>query len=219
VVKVSAQLKRSLIRGVAELDGKIEEAAAAHPDFLSLCRCRERGRCWRRACWWRLLAAGALRQCGGCARLQCDRAGNGTKREKELGTFSLAPPQSLQQTFHEWAGHSIAHSPWARSYYQQQRERGKRHHAAARELAFKWIRIVFRCWKDRMADDESRYLAALAKRNSPLTAVSSLTRKFCYRADFFFPGRAAGFSCTRSRKPPFIPRARPMADSPNLSRR
>ena len=165
------------------------------------------------------LAAGALRQCGGCARLQCDRAGNGTKREKELGTFSLARPQSLQQTFHEWAGHSIAHSPWARSYYQQQRERGKRHHAAARELAFKWIRIVFRCWKDRMADDESRYLAALAKRNSPLTAVSSLTRKFCYRADFFFPGRAAGFSCTRSRKPPFIPRARPMADSPNLSRR
>jgi transposase len=34
VVKVSAQLIRSLIRGVADLDRKIEVAAAAHPDFF-----------------------------------------------------------------------------------------------------------------------------------------------------------------------------------------
>src|ERR1700730_333467 len=34
VVKVSVQVIRSLIRGVAELDRKIEEAAAAHPDFF-----------------------------------------------------------------------------------------------------------------------------------------------------------------------------------------
>jgi hypothetical protein len=34
VVKVSAQRIRSLIRGVADLDRKIEEAAAAHPDFF-----------------------------------------------------------------------------------------------------------------------------------------------------------------------------------------
>jgi hypothetical protein len=40
---------------------------------------------------------------------------------------------------------------------------------------FKWIRIVFRCWKDRAAYDESRYLAALAKRNSPLAAVATGT--------------------------------------------
>jgi len=53
----------------------------------------------------------------------------------------------------------------ARSYYQQQRERGKRHHAAMRGLAF----------KDRVAYDESKYLAALAKRNSPLAAVAGGT--------------------------------------------
>jgi len=35
-------------------------------------------------------------------------------------------------------------------------------------LAFKWIRILFRCWKDRVAYDENKYLAALAKRGSPL---------------------------------------------------
>jgi transposase len=51
VVKVSARVIRSRIRGVADLDRKIEEAAAAHPDFFIFGRCRERGRCWRRACW------------------------------------------------------------------------------------------------------------------------------------------------------------------------
>jgi len=35
----------------------------------------------------------------------------------------------------------------------------------------------------------------------------------------FLPGKAAGFSCVRSRKPPLIPVASVMLDSPNLSRR
>src|SRR6185437_5607342 len=34
-----------------------------------------------------------------------------------------------------------------------------------------------------------------------------------------FPGKAAGFSCVRSLKPPFIPVPRVMLDSPNLSRK
>jgi hypothetical protein len=91
--------------------------------------------------------------------------------KKKWAHFRWACPKFVRQSFHEWAGHSIAHSQWARSYYQQQRERGKGHHAAVRGLAFKWIRIVFRCWKDRAVYDESRYLTTLAKRNSPLTAV------------------------------------------------
>jgi hypothetical protein len=44
-----------------------------------------------------------------------------------------------------------------------------------RGLAFNWIRIVFRCWKDRVAYDESRYLTTLAKRNSPLVAIAGGT--------------------------------------------
>jgi len=38
-------------------------------------------------------------------------------------------------------------------------------------LAFKWIRILFRCWKDRVAYDEKKYLEALARRGSPLNSV------------------------------------------------
>jgi hypothetical protein len=43
-------------------------------------------------------------------------------------------------------------------------------HAALRALAFKWQRILFRCWQDGVAYDESKYIASLRKRNSPLGA-------------------------------------------------
>lgn len=74
----------------------------------------------------------------------------------------------LRQTFVEWSAESIAKSFWARAFYEQARERGMSRHAALRALAFKWIRILFRCWQDRRPYDESHYLSALQKRHSPL---------------------------------------------------
>jgi hypothetical protein len=59
VVKVIVQLIRSLLQSIAELDGKIEEAAVVHPDFSFLRRCRERVQCWRRA-YWLLSARNAI---------------------------------------------------------------------------------------------------------------------------------------------------------------
>jgi hypothetical protein len=94
-----------------------------------------------------------------------------TSGKKKWVHFRWACAKFLRQSFHEWAGHSIAESVWARAYYQQQRERGKDHHAAVRALAFKWIRILFRCWQDRVAYDENKYLAAMANRGSPLNSV------------------------------------------------
>lgn len=79
-----------------------------------------------------------------------------------------AAPKFVRQTFHEFAGHSIRRSVWARAYYDQMRRRGKGHHAAVRALAFKWIRILWRCWQDRTPYDEERYLEALRRRGSPL---------------------------------------------------
>jgi transposase len=84
--------------------------------------------------------------------------------------FRQACPKFLRQTFHEWAEHSMKSCRWARAYYDQLRSVGKRHHAALRALAFKWQRILFRCWKDRVPYDESKYIASLQKRNSPLSA-------------------------------------------------
>lgn len=37
-----------------------------------------------------------------------------------------------------------------------------------RSLAFKWIRIMFRCWKTNTPYDEPKYLEALKRRGSPL---------------------------------------------------
>lgn len=79
-----------------------------------------------------------------------------------------AAPKFVRQTFHEFAGHSIRTSVWARVYYDQMRRRGKDHHAAVRSLAFKWIRILWRCWQDHRPYDEAKYLEALRRRGSPL---------------------------------------------------
>ena len=81
-----------------------------------------------------------------------------------------ACPGFLRQTFHEYASHSIARSAWARAFYQSQREDGKEHHAAVRALAFKWIRIIHRCWKDGKPYEEQTYLEALHQRGAPLAA-------------------------------------------------
>lgn len=74
----------------------------------------------------------------------------------------------LRQSFVEWVGETIPRSFWAKAFYERYKAKGVSHNAAIRALAFKWIRILWRCWVDRTAYDESTYLAALKKRGSPL---------------------------------------------------
>jgi transposase len=74
-----------------------------------------------------------------------------------------ACPKFLRQTFQEWAWFTTRKSEWARVHYDAQRGRGKSHQAAVRSLAFKWLRVIFRCWKDGSAYDEARYLKGLKK--------------------------------------------------------
>lgn len=87
--------------------------------------------------------------------------------------FRLACPKFLRQTFHEFAAQSIPHCAWAKAYYQQQLTRGNKHHAAVRALAYKWIRIIFRCWKDNKPYDEQRYLTSQRRRGALLGAQIS----------------------------------------------
>src|SRR5436305_928961 len=173
VVKVSVQLIQVLHEGIEGLNRQIQEAAEAHPDFFIFDS---------------LPGAGAVM----APRLL---AAFGSQRERyqnavEMQTFSGIAPVTessgksswvhfrfacskfLRQSFHEWAALSITQSQWARAYYELQVRRGKKHHAAVRALAFKWIRIIYRCWKERVAYDENVYLAALAKHNSPLVAAT-----------------------------------------------
>ena len=79
----------------------------------------------------------------------------------------------LRQTFVEWAAKTINKSFWAGAYYRQQRDKGCRHQAAIRALAFKWIRILYRCWQTRTLYNESVYLNVLKRRGSPLLNSST----------------------------------------------
>jgi transposase len=77
-------------------------------------------------------------------------------------------PTFLRQSLVEWAGQTINKSFWAGAYYRQQMAKGSSHQAAVRALAFKWVRILYRCWQTRTPYDESKYLEALRRRGSPL---------------------------------------------------
>ena len=91
--------------------------------------------------------------------------------------WRLQCPTFLRQSFVEWAGATIPRSFWAAAYYRQQRDKGCSHPAAVRALAFKWIRILYRCWQTRTPYDESTYLNALKHRGSPLlTAIAGTTK-------------------------------------------
>jgi transposase len=73
----------------------------------------------------------------------------------------------LRQTFIEWAGQTVRYSQWARVYYQRRINKGAKHAVILRALAFKWIRILWKCWQDRRPYDEAIYLKQLLHRKSP----------------------------------------------------
>src|SRR6185295_15740384 len=87
-----------------------------------------------------------------------------------------ACPKFVLQTFHEFADQARKFSAWSKLYYQQQRSRGNDHHAAVRALAYKWIRIMFRCWKDRRTYDDAIYTKSLAERGSALAVQLNATK-------------------------------------------
>ncbi len=92
-----------------------------------------------------------------------DRSGKTSKtyRRYKCSTF-------IRQSFHEWANETTKHCLWARAYYVQCREKGMGHHQAVRSLAYKWIRIIYTCWKNRIPYDDGHYMSMLKKRGSNL---------------------------------------------------
>jgi len=85
----------------------------------------------------------------------------------------------LRQSFHEFAKESILHCRWAAAYYEQQKEKGATYHIIVRGLAYKWIRILWRCWQSRISYNNARYEAALERSNSPLASLLKTVPKPC----------------------------------------
>jgi transposase len=160
---------RTLIGAIQTFDDRIAELFAAHGDhdvFTSFPGAGD-------VCAPRLAAAFGTDRArwDSAAELQA-HAGIAPVTERSGKTVwvhhRLACPKFVKQTFHEFADPSIRFSRWARADYDQQRARGNHHHAALRALASKWLRILFRCWKERRAYDEDTYLDSLRRRGSPL---------------------------------------------------
>ena len=80
-------------------------------------------------------------------------------------------PKFHKQSFHEFAKESILWCRWAAAYYLQQRTKGCPHHTAVRALAYKWQRVIWRCWQSHTPYRDEIYEAALRKNGSPLVAL------------------------------------------------
>lgn len=87
-------------------------------------------------------------------------------------------PTFPRQTFIEWVGETVPQSIWAKAFYESRRAKGTPHQVILRALAFKWLRIFWRCWHDRQPYDEARLLLALRKRNSPFAALAPQSPEF-----------------------------------------
>jgi len=74
----------------------------------------------------------------------------------------------MKQTFHEFAGLSLVKCSWAKAYYEGLLRKGKTPQMARRSLAYKWIRIIYRCWQNHETYDDARYTARLLASGSPL---------------------------------------------------
>jgi transposase len=168
-VKVLVAQMKTTIAAIAEYDRHLEALCLTHQDYELFAS---------------LPGAGPVHAARLTAALGSDRSR--WQSADELVTFSgIAPiiersgkqfrirwryfcPKFFRQTFHEFAAQSIQDSFWARAYYCRQRAKGKDHHAAVRALAFKWIRIIWKCWHSRTPYNEVIYLESLRKKGSSL---------------------------------------------------
>ena len=159
-------------RCVTEFDRQIAAAYAGHPDHVVFASLPGAGP----VLGPRLLASmGAQRERFGAAIDLQQYTGIAPVTKRSGGSCYIHRryrcPKFHRQSFHEYAKESILWSRWAAAYYLQQRSKGAPHNTAVRALAFKWQRIIWRCWQNRKPYDEPTYEAALSKNGSALVKL------------------------------------------------
>jgi transposase len=169
LVQSLAGILRACLEGVARLEQEIQQRFAQHPDQAIFDSLPGAGKALapRLLVAWgtdrsRFSSAQEVQQMAGIAPVTVQSG------KTKWVHWRWACPKFMRQSFHEFAGHSLRQCSWARAVYDQQRQRGKGHHAALRVVAFKWIRIMYRCWQDRVPYNQEIYLQALRKRNPKL---------------------------------------------------
>ena len=177
-VQLLAQQLKSLLPYIARYEKQIAELFGAHPDSFLFRDLPGAGD----AMGPRLLTAfGTDRErfehsteISSLSGVAPVRIASGKKSGKYAPVhFRSACPKFLRQSFHEFAACSIRYCSWAQACYQTQINRAKGHHAAVRAVAFKWIRILFACWKHHLPYDPQRYQQTLRTRGSDYAESSA----------------------------------------------
>jgi transposase len=93
------------------------------------------------------------------------------KQERPVVQFRWACQSNFRKTLHLFAMCSKNSCRWAKAFYDEARRRGQSYGLALRNLANKWLKIIFRMWKERQLYDEARFLQSLIDHGSPLVAA------------------------------------------------
>ncbi len=149
-----------IVAEIAALDAQIRERLAAHPDaeiFRPLFRDPTTTIC----------PATLVAELGDCrarypteAAMAADAGMSPVALESgklRVATFRRACDKRLRSAVATLADSTRHWHPWAKEVYRRARARGQDHPHAIRTLGRAWIRVLWRCWRDRVPYDPARH--------------------------------------------------------------
>jgi transposase len=149
-----------IVAEIGELGAQIRAALAAHPDatiFAPLFRSPKTAIC----------PATLVAELGDCrerypteAALAADAGMSPVALESgklRVATFRRACDKRLRFAVATLADSTRHWHPWAKEDYRRARDRGQDHPHAIRTLGRAWIRVLWRCWHDRIPYDPTRH--------------------------------------------------------------
>lgn len=151
---------RPIVAEIGELTSQIREALGRHPDreiFRPLFRDPKTVVC----------PAALIAEIGDCrsrypteAALAADAGMSPVAVESgklRVASFRRACDKRLRVAIATLADSTRHWHPWARDVYRRARARGQDHPHAIRTLGRAWIRVLWRCWQQRMPYDPARH--------------------------------------------------------------
>jgi len=69
----------------------------------------------------------------------------------------------FRNVLYQFAFSTLTKSIWARKFYDTQRAKGNTHTEAIRALGNKWLKVIFRLWKDGTTYNEDQHLASIMR--------------------------------------------------------
>lgn len=91
--------------------------------------------------------------------------------------FRFACNRDFRDAVTSFAYQSTRFCPWAKAFYDNAREKGQTHFCALRNLAAKWLTIIYRMWIDRSPYNGALFMQSLKDHGSPIATTLGLVEK------------------------------------------